>query len=72
MSTKSRATLGTTIRALRKSLCLSQENLAAIAGLHWTYIGAVERGECNSSIDNIVRIAHALRVSPSQLLERIK
>src|SRR5258708_30345161 len=37
----------------RKTLGLSQEALAHEAGLHRTYVGSVERGECNISIDNI-------------------
>jgi transcriptional regulator with XRE-family HTH domain len=65
-------TLGATIRDLRVKAGHSQELLAEKAGLHRTYVGGVERGERNISLENIVRIAHALKVSPSQLLERIK
>lgn len=54
------------IRKLRERQGLSQE---ALAGLHRTYIGSVERCERNISIDNIDRIASALGVSPSSLLE---
>lgn len=57
------------IRMLRERLGLSQEALADLAGLHRTYIGSVERCERNISIDNIDRIASALGVSPSSLLE---
>lgn len=53
-------------------LRLSQEELAERAGLHRTYVGGVERGERNVSLENIVRIAHALQIFPSQLLERIE
>ena len=38
------------------------------AGLHRTFIGAVERGEVNVSVDNIDRIAFALAIDPSLLL----
>jgi transcriptional regulator with XRE-family HTH domain len=47
---------------------LSQEKLAELTGLHRTYVGSVERGERNISIDNIERFSLALRVPVSELL----
>lgn len=55
---------------MREQLGLSQEALADAAGLHRTYVGSVERGERNISIDNIDRLAIALNVSPASLLEK--
>jgi DNA-binding XRE family transcriptional regulator len=52
--------LGDVIRAERIALGLSQEELAERCQLHRTYIGSVERGERNISIQNVVRIANAL------------
>jgi transcriptional regulator with XRE-family HTH domain len=49
---------------------LSQEALAHDAGLHRTYVGSVERGERNISIDNIERLARALGIEPAELLRR--
>jgi transcriptional regulator with XRE-family HTH domain len=57
-----RLLVGANVRRLRKALGLSQERLAEAAGLHWTYVGSVERGERNVSVDNISRLACALDV----------
>jgi transcriptional regulator with XRE-family HTH domain len=64
--------VGRAIRKRRLTLRLSQEALAERAGLHWTYIGGIERGERNVSLLNIVRIAKALKVTASDLLREIK
>ena len=58
------------MRRERTKRGLTQEALADACGLHRTYIGSVERGERNISIDNIHRIANALAVSPVDLLQR--
>jgi transcriptional regulator with XRE-family HTH domain len=48
---------------------ISQEELADLAGLHRTYVGSVERSERNISIDNLAKLASALEISLSALLE---
>jgi transcriptional regulator with XRE-family HTH domain len=59
---------GATLRAYRQQAELSQEKLAAKAGLDRTYVGGAERGERNVALVNIVRLAEALGVEPSALL----
>ena len=67
-STTLREILARNVRLIRNKLNLSQEQLAADAGLHRTYIGSIERGERNVSVDNIEKIAVALKVKPQELL----
>ncbi|MBP9781080.1 helix-turn-helix transcriptional regulator [Candidatus Woesebacteria bacterium] len=64
-----RKKFGTRVRELRGKLGLSQEQLGFNASIHRTYIGAVERGEQNVSLDNIGRIAKKLKVSLSELFK---
>ncbi|OEH86556.1 hypothetical protein BHU72_13180 [Desulfuribacillus stibiiarsenatis] len=63
---------GETVKEHRNQLGLSQERLAELCNLHRTYIGAVERGERNVSLKNIVRIASALGITSSELLYNIE
>jgi transcriptional regulator with XRE-family HTH domain len=63
-----RKQLGLTIRRLRSKAGYSQEAFGDLVGLHRTYMGSVERGERNVSIDNIERIASALGITAGQLL----
>ncbi len=60
---------GEAIRARREALGVSQEAMAERVGVHRTYMGSVERGERNVSLRNIVRIAQALGVTVSVLME---
>jgi transcriptional regulator with XRE-family HTH domain len=57
------------VRVRRHDRALSQERLAELSGLHRTYVGSVERGERNVSIDNMERLAVALDVSVADLLK---
>jgi transcriptional regulator with XRE-family HTH domain len=60
--------IGKKIRELRKERKFSQENFAAAAGLGRTYMGRVERGEQNISIQNLIQIAFALKVQVGELI----
>jgi transcriptional regulator with XRE-family HTH domain len=71
MTTDPKKTFGDTVRQLRFKAGWSQEELAAASDLHRTYVGAVERGERNVSLINIVELARALKVRPANLLENI-
>jgi CheY-like chemotaxis protein len=62
--------LGNAIKEQRSALGISQEELAARAGLHRTYVSEVERGERNPSIASIEKLAQALEVSFTSLFER--
>jgi len=69
---KIRKEFGVRVRALRRERRFSQENFAEECGLHRTYMGDVERGERNVSIDNIYKIARALKISVSELFSGIR
>jgi transcriptional regulator with XRE-family HTH domain len=64
-------TLGARIRTLRKDRKWSQEDLAAASGLHWTYIGQVERGERNLTLASLQSIAKALGLKISGLTQGV-
>ena len=62
-----RQKFGDKIRALRKAQQLTQEQLGERAGLHHTYVGAIERAECNLTMDNIEKVATGLGLQPVEL-----
>jgi len=64
--------LGKAIRAARLSLGYSQEGFAYECGLHRTYVGALERGEKNVTLNNIVKIASALEITSAALLKKAR
>lgn len=63
--------IGQRIRNYRTQKKLSQEKLAELSGCHHTYIGQVERGEKNATLESIEKIASALNVSLAQLFEKL-
>ena len=63
--------IGQRIRNYRTAAGLSQEKLAELSGCHPTYIGQLERGEKNATIESVERIAFALGISLSKLFEKL-
>lgn len=64
-----KALFGSRIRELRKARGWSQEEFALHVDLDRSYVGGVERGERNISLENICLIADTLQVPPSKLFE---
>lgn len=69
---RSTSAFGKRVRQHRRDLGLTQEQLAEKAGMHFTYIGSIERGQRNVSLVNILRIAKALKVDPGDLLRGLR
>ena len=67
-----RVAFGNAVRSLRAQRCISQERLADIAGIHRTYIGDVERGFRNISLLNMGKIAVALGVPLSRVIQEME
>jgi transcriptional regulator with XRE-family HTH domain len=64
--------IGLTIREYRLEKGWTQEALASASGLHPSYIGGIERGQRNLGLINLMKIAKALDVHPSQLFVHIE
>lgn len=61
---------GLAVRGERNKLNISQEELGFKSGLHRTYIGSLERGERNISIENIKKISKALKIPAFELMKK--
>ena len=72
MATKDpRIAFGERLRELRQARGVSQEKLAEMAGLHRNYVGILERAVQSATLDAICKLATALQVRPSVLLDTI-
>ncbi|NKR70500.1 helix-turn-helix domain-containing protein [Rhodococcus hoagii] len=61
--------LGARIRARRSELGWSQEQAAHECGVHWTYLGQVERGQRSPRVENVLKLAAGLHTTPGHLLD---
>jgi transcriptional regulator with XRE-family HTH domain len=59
---------GRNLRSIRKSKGFSQEGLAHKAGIDRSYLGKIERGEVNITIEKIYLLAECLQCSPKEFL----
>jgi transcriptional regulator with XRE-family HTH domain len=66
------ARFGRTIRALRKGAGYSQEGFADALGVHRTYMGTIEGGKGNPTLDMIARIARGLHLTLTKLFEAVE
>ncbi|MGI8667496.1 MAG: helix-turn-helix domain-containing protein [Jatrophihabitans sp.] len=62
------AEFGRRVRVRRNELGLTQEALADLAHLHWTFVGQVERGRRNLTLHNILKLAAALDIDAAMLV----
>lgn len=62
---------GDKVRIERHKQNMSQEEFSDLVGVHRTYIGMIERGEKNITLENIEKIAKALKIPISKLLENL-
>lgn len=65
-----RKILGRNVRAARKDLGWSQEDIAFETDIDRTYISGIERGLRNPSLDMLVKLAKTLKTTPAELLNR--
>ncbi len=63
--------LGERIRFLRKERNLSQETLGELADIHTKYIGAIERGEKNVTIESLVKVTSGLGITMDELFRHL-
>ena len=63
--------IGMNIRLLRTEKEMTQERLAAEAGVERSYMGGIERGQRKFSVVILIKVARALGCKPAKLLEGI-
>ncbi len=71
MSKKDLQKFGKRLKALRLDHSLTQLELAEILDMSPNFIGMIERGERNTTVENVFKIARALNIKPSNLFEEL-
>ena len=71
MSKKDLQKFGKRLKALRLDHNLTQLELAEILDMLPNFIGMIERGERNTTVENVFKIARALNIKPSNLFEEL-
>lgn len=66
-----REIFGQNLRAVRQSRGFTQERLAYVSGIDRSYVGKIERGQVNLTIDKLYLLAKTLGCSPKDLLPEI-
>ncbi|WP_033292130.1 helix-turn-helix domain-containing protein [Amycolatopsis jejuensis] len=64
--------VGERVRECRHEAGLSQEKLAELAGVHWTFVSQVERGLRNFNLHNLLKFADGLGVNPARLVDGLR
>lgn len=70
-SASAQAAFGSRVRELRQARGWSLERLAEASGLHWTYVGSVERGERNLTLNSMTALAYGLGVHVRELVSAV-
>ena len=71
MSKKDLQKFGKRLKVLRLDHSLTQLELAEILDMSPNFIGMIERGERNTTVENVFKIARALNIKPSNLFEEL-
>lgn len=71
MSKKDLQKFGKRLKALRLDHNLTQLELAEILDMSPNFIGMIERGERNTTVEKVFKIARALNIKPSNLFEEL-
>lgn len=59
---------GRNLRSKRKEMKISQDNLALLSGIDRSYVGRIERGEVNVTLEKVYVLAHVLKCDVRELL----
>lgn len=67
-----RRAFGGRITSLRKSLRLTQTQLAFLSGIERTHLSRIEHGHCSTSLDEILMLAEVLSIAPALLIDELR